>query len=67
MKETLGKTSLPFAIYFKFLWGKFEFFPFVPMIKKDPDAGKDWRQQEKGTTEDEMVGWHHQLNRHEFE
>ena len=34
---------------------------------KDPDAGKDWRQEEKGTTEDEMVGWHHQLNGHEFE
>ena len=31
------------------------------------DAGKDWRQEEKGTTEDEMVGWHHQLNGHEFE
>ena len=36
-------------------------------IRKDPDAGKDWRQEEKGTTEDEMVGWHHWLNRHEFE
>ena len=34
---------------------------------KDPDAGKDWRQEEKGTTEDEMVRWHHQLNGHEFE
>ena len=34
---------------------------------KDPDAGKDWRQEEKGVTEDEMVGWHHRLNRHEFE
>ena len=34
---------------------------------KDADAGKDWRQEEKGTTEDEMVGWHHQLNGHEFE
>ena len=34
---------------------------------KDPDAGKDWRQEEQGTTEDEMVGWHHWLNRHEFE
>ena len=34
---------------------------------KDPDAGKDWRQEEKGTTEDEMVGWHHQLEGHEFE
>ena len=33
---------------------------------KDPDAGKDWRQEEKGTTEDEMAGWHHQLNGHEF-
>ena len=35
--------------------------------RKDPDAGKDWRQEEKGTTEDEMVGWHHRLNGHEFE
>ena len=32
-----------------------------------PDAGKDWRQEEKETTEDEMVGWHHQLDGHEFE
>ena len=37
------------------------------LIWKDPDAGKDWGQEEKGTTEDEMVGWHHQLNGHEFE
>ena len=37
------------------------------LIGKDPDARKDWRQEEKGTTEDEMVGWHHQLNGHEFE
>ena len=37
------------------------------LIVKDPDAGKDWRQEEKGTTEDEMVGWHHWLNGHEFE
>ena len=36
-------------------------------IWKDPDAGKDWRQEEKGRTEDEMVGWHHQLNGLEFE
>ena len=34
---------------------------------KDPDAGKDWRQEEKGMTEDEMVGWHHWFNGHEFE
>ena len=33
----------------------------------DPDAGKDWRWEEKGTTEDEMIGWHHWLNGHEFE
>ena len=36
------------------------------IIWKDPDAGKDWRQEEKGMTEDEMVGWHHRLNGHEF-
>ena len=46
--------------------------PWPPDVKsrlteKDPDAGKDWRQEEKGTTEDEMVGWHHWLNGHEFE
>ena len=34
---------------------------------KVPDAGKDWRREEKGTTEDEMVGWHHRLNGYEFE
>ena len=34
------------------------------LIWKDPDSGKDWRQEEKGMTEDEMVRWHHQLNRH---
>ena len=33
----------------------------------DPDAGRDWRQEEKGTTEDEMAGWHHPLDGHEFE
>ena len=37
------------------------------LIRKDPDSGKDWRQEEKGTTEDEMVGWHHLLDGHEFE
>ena len=36
------------------------------LIGKDPDAGKDWRQEEKRMTEDEMLGWHHQLNGHEF-
>ena len=37
------------------------------LIEKDPDAGKDWGQEEKGATEDELIGWHHQLSGHEFE
>ena len=37
------------------------------VIGRDPDAGKDWRQEEKGTREDEMVRWHHRLNGHDFE
>ena len=37
------------------------------LIGKDPDAGKDWSQEEKGTIEDEMIGWHHQLDGYEFE
>ena len=37
------------------------------LTRKNPDAGKDWGKEEKGTTEDEMVGWHHRLNGHEFE
>ena len=36
------------------------------LIGKDPDAGRDWEQEEKGTTEDEMAGWHHRLDGHEF-
>ena len=36
-------------------------------LEKDPDAGKDWGQEEKSQTEDEMVGWHHRFNGHEFE
>ena len=38
-----------------------------PLTGKDPDAGEDWGQEEKGTTENEMVGWHHRLNGHESE
>ena len=41
------------------IWGQ--------LIGKDPDAGKDCRREEKGMIEDEMVGWHHRLNGHEFE
>ena len=37
------------------------------LIRKDPDAGKDWRLEENGATENEMVGWHHQLDGHELE
>ena len=37
------------------------------LSRKDPDAGRGWGQEEKGTTEDEIVGWHHWLNGHEFE
>ena len=37
------------------------------LIRKDPDAGRDWGQEERGTTEDEMAGWHHRLNGREFE
>jgi len=37
------------------------------LIRKDPDAGRDWGQEEKGTTKDEMAGWHHWLDGHEFE
>ena len=36
------------------------------LVGKDPDAGRDWGQEEKGTTEDEMAGWHHRLDAHEF-
>ena len=36
-------------------------------ILKDPDAGRDWGQEEKGTTEDELAGWHHRFDGHEFE
>ena len=37
------------------------------LIRKDPDAGREWRLEEKGTAEDEMIGWHYQLNGHKFE
>ena len=40
---------------------------FKELTRKDPDAGKDWRLEKKGTAEDEMIGWHHRLDGHEFE
>ena len=44
-----------------------QLFKLFTSIGKDPDAGRDWGQEEKGTTEDEVVGWHHQLDGREFE
>ena len=46
---------------------KLQSFDYLSQLGKDADAGKDWGQEEKETTEDEMVEWHHQLNGHEFE
>ena len=48
------------------LWNFLSVQMFFWWIWKDPDSGKDWRQEEKGTTEDKMVGWHHQPNGHGF-
>ena len=39
----------------------------VDSLEKNPDAGRDWGQEEKGTTEDEMAGWHYRLDGHEYE
>ena len=59
-----GLTQIVTEFFFQLFknWGVLNWF-----IGKDPDARKDWRQEEKGTTEDELVGWHHQLNGHESE
>ena len=63
----------PFWIFFGRTDGEVETpILWLPDVKnwltgKDPDAGKDWRLEEKQTTEDEMVGWHHRLDGHEFE
>ena len=46
--------------YFGYLMGRVD-------SRKNPDAGKDWRQEEKGTTKNRSFGWHHRLNAHEFE
>ena len=45
---------------------KLQYFGHLMRRGKDPDVGRDWGQEEKGTTEDEMAGWHHQLDGHEF-
>ena len=59
LKEISPEYSLE-GLMLKFVWKNW-------LIGKDHDAEKDWRQEEKGTTEDEMDGWHHWLNGHEFE
>ena len=46
---------------------KLQYFGHLLQRGKDPDAGRDWGQGEKGMTEDETAGWHHRLNGHEFE
>jgi len=50
------------------LWDKLEIDPHPAILvqHKDPDAGKDWKQEKKGTTEDEMVEWHHRFHGQEF-
>ena len=71
IKPANPKGNQPFEIHWR-TDAKAEFPILCPpdensqLIGKDPDAGKDWRQAETGTTEDEMVGWHHGLNGHEF-
>ena len=56
----IGRTDAEAPVYFSHLIRTAD-------SEKDPDAGKDWGQEEKGETEDELVGWHHRLNGHEFE
>ena len=66
LKEISPKYSLEVVMlklklqYFDYMMGRIDSF-------EGPDAGKDWRQKEKGTTEDKMIGWHPWLDRHEFE
>ena len=65
-QSILKEISPKFSLEGLMLKLKLQYFGHM-MQRKDSDAGKDWRQEEKGTKEDEMVGWHHQLHRHEFE
>ena len=68
-QSILKETSPGFSLEGLMLKLKLQYFGHLMqrLIGKDPDAGRDWGQEEKGTTEDEMAGWHHQLNAHEFE
>ena len=66
MEQNMKKNRYIYLIHFaaKLLWP-----PYAKsrLTGKDPDSGKEWRQEEKAMTEDKMVGWHHWLNRYEFE
>ena len=53
--------------YFGHLMRRVDSLEKTRLIGKDSDAGRDWGQEEKGTTEDKMIGWHHRLDGHEFE
>ena len=69
-QSILKETSPEFSLEGLMLKLKLQYFGHLMQrldIRRDPDAGKDWGQEEKGTTEDEMVGCHHQLDGHEFE
>ena len=65
--EKLKETKDNFFLFFKCLFKHFLCEVKSWLIEKDLDAGRDWGQEEKGTTEDEMAGWHHRLNAHKFE
>ena len=62
----LKETSPEYSLEGLMLKLKLQYFGLL-MQRADPDAGKDGRQEGKGTTEDDIVGWHHQLDGHEFE
>ena len=66
-QSILKEISLEYSLKGLMLKLKLHYFGHLMHWKKNPDAGKDWRQEEKETTGGEMVGWHHQLNGHELE
>ena len=71
LKEILEENNPEYSLEGLMLKLKLQYFGHLMLkswlIGKDPDSGKDWRQEEIGTTEDKMVGWHHRLDGHEFE
>ena len=67
LSHTLRKQSKMKHLFLVFLLQSITLPVVRPLLGKDPDAGRDWGQKEKGMTEDEMAGWHHRLDGHEFE